>query len=106
LFNYGVGIHLLQEEISDPPTQKYKNNINPRDNHISFQCTDISRSEKWLRENGIHHVKRVVRVEEEEGTENNIEQLFFHDPDGYMIEICNCENSQHSVFPLSPTYGH
>ncbi|RWV85156.1 hypothetical protein GW17_00053075 [Ensete ventricosum] len=21
-----------------------------------------------------------------------VDQMFFHDPDGFMIEICNCEN--------------
>lgn len=28
-----------------------------------------------------------------------VDQLFFHDPDGYMIEICNCQNLP--VLPLS-----
>lgn len=35
LFNYGIGIHLLQ---SDDPESMTKNvHINPKDNHISFQ---------------------------------------------------------------------
>lgn len=35
LFNYGIGIHLLQ---SDDPEGMPKNvHINPKDNHISFQ---------------------------------------------------------------------
>ncbi|CAA3025143.1 Hypothetical predicted protein [Olea europaea subsp. europaea] len=29
----------------------------------------------------------------------SVDQLFFHDPDGYMIEICNCQNLP--VLPLS-----
>ena len=36
LFNYGIGVHLLQAEdpASMPPK---KTEINPKDNHISFQ---------------------------------------------------------------------
>jgi hypothetical protein len=36
LFNYGIGIHLLQAEdpASMPPK---KTEINPKDNHVSFQ---------------------------------------------------------------------
>jgi hypothetical protein len=28
-----------------------------------------------------------------------VDQLFFHDPDGYMIEMCNCQNLP--VLPIS-----
>ncbi|KAL0415331.1 UNVERIFIED_CONTAM: hypothetical protein Slati_3365000 [Sesamum latifolium] len=28
-----------------------------------------------------------------------VDQLFFHDPDGFMIEICNCDNIP--VIPLA-----
>jgi hypothetical protein len=35
LFNYGIGIHLLQAE--DPDSLPGKTEINPKDNHISFQ---------------------------------------------------------------------
>lgn len=28
-----------------------------------------------------------------------VEQVFFHDPDGYMIEICNCDKLP--ILPLS-----
>ena len=35
LFNYGVGIHLLQSE--DPVSVAEKREINPKDDHISFQ---------------------------------------------------------------------
>ncbi|CAL5338293.1 unnamed protein product [Camellia sinensis] len=36
LFNYGIGIHLLQSE--DPKNMPKICQINPKDNHISFQC--------------------------------------------------------------------
>lgn len=45
-----------------------------------------------LEEMGVEYVKTVV---EEGGIV--VDQIFFHDPDGYMIEICNCHN-----FPLLP----
>lgn len=35
LFGYGIGIHLLQSE--DPESMPKKTEINPKDNHISFQ---------------------------------------------------------------------
>lgn len=92
LFNYGVGIHLLQcKPCEDLPK---KSEINPRDNHISFQCPDTLSVEKNLQELKIKYEKRVV---EDEGLFVN--QLFIHDPDGYMVEICNCENLP--VIPLS-----
>ncbi|KAF2293898.1 hypothetical protein GH714_005534 [Hevea brasiliensis] len=54
LFNYGVGIHLLE--------------------------SDKVPSKKVVEEGGI-----------------TVDQLFFHDPDGYMVEICNCH-----VLPVLP----
>lgn len=44
--------------------------------------------EHKLKENNIKYIKRTVG-DEEEGA---IDQLFFNDPDGFMIEICNCEH--------------
>jgi len=48
--------------------------------------------EKKLQDMDINYKKRVV---EDGGL--YVDQLFFHDPDGYMIEICNCEN-----LPVTP----
>ncbi|XP_011088117.1 uncharacterized protein LOC105169423 [Sesamum indicum] len=81
LFNHGIGIHLLQ---ADNVAGK-KGKINPKDNHISFQCSDMDMIMKQLEEMKIEYVKAVVR---EGGI--IVDQIFFHDPDGYMIEICNC----------------
>lgn len=36
-------------------------------------------------------------VEADDGIK--VDQVFFHDPDGYMIELCNCENIP--ILPLS-----
>lgn len=41
-----------------------------------------------LKEMKIEYMKRSVG----EDDDGKIDQLFFNDPDGYMIEICNCEN--------------
>ncbi|CAN6326842.1 unnamed protein product [Urochloa humidicola] len=92
LFNYGIGIHLLQSE--DPDSLPEKTEINPKDNHISFQCESMAAVERRLKELGIPYVQRCV---EEGGI--NVDQIFFHDPDGFMIEICNCDNLP--VIPLA-----
>uniref|UniRef100_A0A3N7FXR3 VOC domain-containing protein n=1 Tax=Populus trichocarpa TaxID=3694 RepID=A0A3N7FXR3_POPTR len=92
LFGFGIGIHLLQSE--NPEKMPKKSEINPKDNHISFQCESMGAVEKKLKELGIQHVRALV---EEGGIQ--VEQLFFHDPDGFMIEICNCDNLP--VIPLA-----
>lgn len=51
--------------------------------------------EKKLTEMGIDWVRQRV---EEGGI--YVDQLFFHDPDGFMIEICNCDN-----IPMIPLAG-
>ncbi|KAI4296192.1 hypothetical protein L6164_036169 [Bauhinia variegata] len=90
LFNYGIGIHLLEAE----KVPAKKGNINPKDNHISFQCSDMELIMRKLEAMNIEYVTAVV---EDGGIQ--VDQLFFHDPDGYMIEICNCQNLP--VLPLS-----
>ena len=49
--------------------------------------------EKKLKEMEIDYVRATV---EEGGIQ--VDQLFFHDPDGFMIEICNCDSLP--VIPL------
>ncbi|KAL2929470.1 Lactoylglutathione lyase [Bienertia sinuspersici] len=84
LFNYGIGIHLLQSDDHCNPTVRV---INPKDNHISFQCENMATVERRLKEMQIELVKNTVV---EGGI--TVDQLFFHDPDGLMIEICDCDN--------------
>ncbi|KAJ9163126.1 hypothetical protein P3X46_022828 [Hevea brasiliensis] len=84
LFSYGIGIHLLQSEDLDKMPKISQ--INPKDNHISFQCENMAIVEKKLKDMKIEYVKGKV---EEGGM--HVDQLFFHDPDGFMIEICNCD---------------
>ncbi|XXG55961.1 hypothetical protein AAC387_Pa03g3504 [Persea americana] len=90
LFSYGIGIHLLQAE--NPEDLSEKKEINPKDNHISFQCESMVAVERKLKEMSIDYVQRRV---EEGGI--FVDQLFFHDPDGFMVEICDCDN-----LPLVP----
>ncbi|XP_057499597.1 glyoxylase I 4-like [Actinidia eriantha] len=88
LFNYGIGIHLLEKEsVDEYDTVNEPRPINPKDNHISFQCTDVGLVKSRLEDMGIRYATAVV---EEGGIQ--VDQVFFHDPDGYMIEICNCDN--------------
>ncbi|KAG0484573.1 hypothetical protein HPP92_008652 [Vanilla planifolia] len=84
LFNYGYGIHLLQLENHESVSGKTA--INPEDNHISFLCESMGVVEKRLKEMGVSYVRR--RVEE---CGINVEQVFFHDPDGFMINVCSFE---------------
>ncbi|KAL9232024.1 hypothetical protein vseg_007174 [Gypsophila vaccaria] len=93
LFGFGIGIHLLQA--TEPEKLPKKTEINPKDNHISFQCESMGAVEKKLKEMDIRHVRARV---EEGGI--HVDQLFFHDPDGFMIEICNCDN-----LPVVPLAG-
>lgn len=44
--------------------------------------------EQKLQNMKVKYMKRTVG----EGDGAAIDQLFFNDPDGFMIEICNCEN--------------
>ncbi|KDP46698.1 hypothetical protein JCGZ_06486 [Jatropha curcas] len=96
LYNYGVGkqIHLIENialEEFDPIIEPRP--INTKDNHISFQCTDIGVVKRRLQGLGIRYV--TATIDDDDG--NRVDQIFFHDPDGYMIEICNCEN-----IPITP----
>ncbi|XP_022897314.1 lactoylglutathione lyase [Olea europaea var. sylvestris] len=87
LFNYGVGIHLVHAK-DDEKLPQDRENLDPMDNHISFQCENMEAMEQKLKDHNIKYIKRTVG-DEDEGA---IDQLFFNDPDGFMIEICNCEN--------------
>ncbi|KAK8967247.1 hypothetical protein KSP40_PGU011578 [Platanthera guangdongensis] len=93
LYNHGIGIHLLQCNSLDEVPKK-KGIINPKENHISFQCSNIHLLKRKLEEMGVEYVTAIV---EDSGIQ--VDQLFFHDPDGYMVEICNCDNLP--VIPLS-----
>lgn len=87
LFNYGMGIHLIQGD-----TVARSGTINTKDEHISFQADCLEDVENVLIDKNIPFVKGQV---EEDGV--RAQQMFFHDPDHYMIEVCNCD-----VLPVVP----
>eukprot|EP00243_Klebsormidium_subtile_P003761 TRINITY_DN17354_c0_g1_i1.p1 TRINITY_DN17354_c0_g1~~TRINITY_DN17354_c0_g1_i1.p1 ORF type:complete len:223 (-),score=22.64 TRINITY_DN17354_c0_g1_i1:625-1293(-) len=98
LFQYGIGLHLLKEETEKGVALLEGNRckaIDPRADHISFQADNTGVVEQRLREFGVEYKKQAV-------IEGNIrvQQIFFHDPDGHMIEICDCE-----ALPIIPLSG-
>ena len=61
--------------------------------YVLAQCESMEVVQRRLKEMGIRYVhQRVV----EGGI--HVDQLFFHDPDGFMIEVCTCDNLP--VIPL------
>nr|CAD1818791.1 unnamed protein product [Ananas comosus var. bracteatus] len=68
----GIGIHLLQRS-TDVDAPAKPSVIDPTSNHISFQ------------EMGVEYVSLAVG---DEGVVSD--QLYFHDPDGNAIELCDC----------------
>lgn len=59
---------------------------------VCVQSDSVFGVEQALKEHGIKYTRTTL----DEGLVK-IEQVFFHDPDGFMIEICTCEN-----FPVQP----
>nr|GFA49804.1 glyoxalase-like domain-containing protein [Tanacetum cinerariifolium] len=74
LFNYGIGIHLVRSKDKDKLLNNHE--LDPMDNHISFQCEDMEALERKLKELGIKYMKRTVGGKED----GKIDQLFFKDP--------------------------
>ena len=84
LFNFGVGLHLLE---GSPPARPKE--ICPEADHFSFECADISEVERQLRALDVEYLKD--EIEHESGV--LISQLFFHDPDDNTIEVCTCDSA-------------
>ncbi|MEW5303098.1 MAG: hypothetical protein WDW38_001422 [Sanguina aurantia] len=81
LWGLGLGIHLIKgNPIARQPV------IDPQADHISFQAESLAGTEELLKKMGVPYAEALV---EEEGL--LVRQLFFHDPDYNMIEICNCD---------------
>ncbi|PKI36256.1 hypothetical protein CRG98_043368 [Punica granatum] len=51
-------------------------------------CEDMEAIERKLMDRNIKYMKTTLG----DDSQSKIDQLFFTDPDGFMIEICNCEN--------------
>ena len=66
---------------------------------VWVQCESMEAVQRRLKELGVRYVQRRV---EEGGV--FVDQLFFHDPDGFMVEVCTCDNLP--IVPLVPVEGN
>ena len=78
LFNYGVQIHIIENEPSAPDPDRA---IDSRGDHLAFHVTDIEASKERLRSAGIEFKEQV--------NAGGIHQIFFRDPDGHFIELAS-----------------
>ncbi|KAK9125206.1 hypothetical protein Scep_014052 [Stephania cephalantha] len=62
---------------------------------------DMAAVERKLKQFAIRYIKPTVGADDDDDDDDDgdessggsaVDQLFFNDPDGYMIEMCNCEN--------------
>ncbi|OMP09130.1 hypothetical protein COLO4_05776 [Corchorus olitorius] len=56
---------------------------------IKMQCESIATVEKKLEEMKVEYMR--AKVEDGDGV-NRVDQVYFHDPDGTTIELCNCQD--------------
>ena len=88
LWREGMGIHL----ISGAPVARSQE-INIFADHLSFQPaenTTLEDIENCLRIHGVKYVQQTVR-EGDGGDGLMVPQIFFHDPDHNLLEICPCD---------------
>lgn len=75
LFGAGIQIHLIEEPYTPAPEQ-----INSRENHIAFAIEDVDGAAEWLEHNQVAYQRKIV-------PDRGTNQIFFRDPDGWMIEL-------------------
>lgn len=73
----GIQLHLIAE---GQPDAVEPSPIETRANHISFAVADIDSMEQRLRDFAIPYVRKEI-------PDWNVPQIFFHDPDGHVVEI-------------------
>jgi len=89
LYGYGLSLHLVQTTAPDHRRLlkhdriKYFKTCLPRVDHIAFITSDLSIIRKTL-------IERKVYYKEDKPGGTEIEQIFFFDPDGNVIEVSNC----------------
>jgi catechol 2,3-dioxygenase-like lactoylglutathione lyase family enzyme len=76
LYVAGLQFHLI-EDLTMTTGPKA---INTRESHIAFHVDDLDAMEERLREHGVPYLRSAIQ-------DRKIDQIFFHDPDGWMIEI-------------------
>lgn len=89
LFKHGLGIHLIE---GLPPPRS--DEIRVKDDHISFVAEDLDAVARQIEALGLPYKRYCV---EENGVK--VQQLFIHDPDRNMIEVCECDRLP--VIPLA-----
>ena len=55
---------------------------NPRENHIAFLIEDMDAAEETLKQHGISYRRQA-------SADGKSEQIFFRDPEGWMVELGN-----------------
>jgi catechol 2,3-dioxygenase-like lactoylglutathione lyase family enzyme len=76
LYLAGMQFHLIEEmNTPDSPTA-----INTRENHVSFVVSDLDAMEQRLQRLGVPYRRSMIE-------DRKIDQIFFRDPDGWVIEI-------------------
>lgn len=76
LYLAGMQFHLIEDLTTPDPAP----GINPRENHVAFAVEDVDAMEVRLRAFGIAYKRNLI-------PDRQIHQLFFRDPDGWLIEI-------------------
>jgi len=89
LYGYGLSLHLVQttqaehRKLLKRDRIKYFTTCLPKVDHIAFITSDISVIRKTLDERDVYY-------KEDKPGNTGIEQIFFFDPDGNVIEVSNC----------------
>jgi len=78
LHGYGVQIHL----IIDAEAASTGGRLSKRADHVAFHTSDIDAVANQLDALGIEYVTNTVPT-------TGVKQIFFHDPNGYHIEVGN-----------------
>lgn len=76
LYVAGIQFHLI-EDLNTPDSPA---TVDTRENHISFAVADLDAMEMKLRQHGVPYRRSTIQ-------DRQIHQIFFRDPDGWVIEI-------------------
>jgi catechol 2,3-dioxygenase-like lactoylglutathione lyase family enzyme len=76
LYNHGLTIHILAKDQPERPAGE----IQTRETHLAFHTDDLPAVERLLQEHGIAFRRN-------QQADTGVQQLFFHDPDGFHIEV-------------------
>jgi glyoxylase I family protein len=85
LYNYGLMIHVIENEAAGDPGGE----IQTRANHLALHTDDLDAVENLLVEHKVAFKKNEIK-------DRGIKQIIFQDPDGHHIEI--------GTYPPTPPY--